>query len=89
MKPIPVRFPPFCISIAVIILGVIFLPIGTNLRDNARRTYEKKIQYDDGVGGDDCYISQSNEAKTCQVTFTFDADRDGPFYLYYYLTNFY
>ena len=25
----------------------------------------------------------------CQVTFTFDTDRDGPFYLYYHLTNFF
>lgn len=37
MKSIPAKFPPIYISIAIIVLGIIFLPIGTNLRDDSSR----------------------------------------------------
>ena len=37
MKPVPAKFPSFYISIAIIVLGIIFLPIGTNLRDDTSR----------------------------------------------------
>lgn len=81
-------FSPLTLAILTLVLGIILLPSGTTLLDDANDVYEKKITYDSG-GGSLCAISSSNQGLECQVQFEFDETVDSPVYLYYELENYF
>lgn len=88
LKTRPGSVTPLYMAIALIIIGIIFIPTGTDLIQDAKNVYEIKQTYDNGKEYD-CFIHRSNQGKNCQVTFNINSHVNGPIYLYYQLTNFY
>lgn len=79
------------IIVILVIIGIIFVPVGTHLYNSANNVYEQTIIYD-GSNVDsntDCEISSSDENKSCTVNFLLDEDVTGPVYVYYTLKNYY
>lgn len=82
---------PIKVIIIFIIVGIIFVPVGTTLIAEANSVYDSTIIYD-GTNVDastDCEIQESNQGKKCFVNFTISEDVDGPLYVYYNLKNYY
>lgn len=85
----PVMTPSAIIGMLVVI-GIIFLPVGITMLFGANSLYNNKIQYG-GTGTSAAFASScsTSSSTNCDVTFTIDADIDGPLYLYYEITNYY
>mmetsp|Transcript_1389 Transcript_1389/g.1394 ORF Transcript_1389/g.1394 Transcript_1389/m.1394 type:complete len:364 (-) Transcript_1389:383-1474(-) len=85
----PILTPIKVIAIFLII-GIIFVPVGTSLLSSSKKIYEKTITYDgDNVDVDNCKIKEANAGTTCPINFHINEDVDGPIYVYYALDNFY
>lgn len=81
-------FSMISLSLLTLVIGIIFLPTGSTLLEEAQNVFEKKITYDRGYGTY-CSIGSQNQGRICNVTFTFDETVDSPIYLYYELENYY
>jgi len=82
---------PLRIIIIFLVVGIVFLSVGFPLKSMSDALKESHIIYD-GPNADsstsDCWIT-IGQNKTCQVTFTFSDDWEGPVYVYYTLDNYY
>lgn len=87
-KTYPAEISTFHWAIIVIILGIIFLPTGTDILSTSDSVYENKITYDDGDYSN-CSITNNNEGRLCQLTFEFTEDVSGPVYVYYQLEHYF
>ncbi|CAM9899509.1 unnamed protein product, partial [Pylaiella littoralis] len=85
----PIVTPAWVVGLSTAI-GVLFVPLGAWLKLKYADVVEVSQQYD-GPGKDteDCSISEMNEGKECQLTFTIDEDMEGPVYVYYGLEKFF
>jgi len=86
----PVLTPVSVIAMLLIIF-VIFLPIGILLEDCSNRVIEQRVRYDN-VGECDDVTSSLNAAalpKFCSVQFEIEYDMETPIYFYYELKKFY
>jgi hypothetical protein len=80
---------PLKVIVLFSVIGIIFTPVGVSLVAQSDEIYEKSIKYD-GSGVDvDCKITEKNEGKLCNISFTLDEDVDAPIYVYYELENYY
>lgn len=80
---------PVKVIIIFLVIGIIFVPVGTTLLQASKEIYEKTITYDGDNVDVDCKIKEANANKPCKVTFKISEDVDGPVYVYYSLENFY
>ena len=75
----------------LLIIFVIFLPIGILLEDCSNRVLEQSVRYDN-VGDCDLVTNDVNASslpKICSVQFELEYDMETPVYFYYELKNFY
>lgn len=76
------------IAAVIVVLGIMFLPLGVTLLDKAENVYENTMTYD-STSVDYCKIYSRDEGRHCNLTFTFDQTVQSPVYLYYQLESFY
>jgi len=86
----PVLTPVSVIAMLLIIF-VIFLPIGILLEDCSNRVIEQKVRYDNVGGCDDVdsTLGSDDLPKFCEVDFEIEYDMETPIYFYYELVGFY
>lgn len=82
---------PLNIIVIFILIGIIFIPVGTHLYSSANNVYEQTIIYDgsDVDANTNCEITTSDQNKSCTIDFVLTEDVTGPVYVYYTLKNFY
>jgi hypothetical protein len=81
---------PVKVIVIFLIIGIIFVPVGTSLLASSKKIYEKTITYDgDNTDVDGCKIKETNSGLPCTINFNIDEDVSGPVYVYYALENFY
>ncbi len=79
-------FTPFSVISMLVIIGIVFLPIGVTMLFGANSLYTQAIQYG-GVGTEATLLTDCTDG--CDLNFTIDMNIDGPLYLYYEITNYY
>lgn len=85
---------PVYVIFTLLTIGIIFIPVGTQmLRINNRvveivKTYDsiKSEKISAGLG---CEINDFNESKSCTIVFEVEKDMEAPIMLYYEVENFY
>lgn len=81
---------PIKVIIIFLVIGIVFIPVGTSLLASSKEIYEKTIVYDgENTDVDNCKIKSTNEGKSCSIDFNIREDVPGPVYVYYELENFY
>lgn len=78
---------PFTVVIMLVVVGLIFLPIGVTMLFSANNLYDKSIQYG-GTGTADGIATDCADGN-CQISFTLTEDTKGSLNLYYGLENYY
>jgi hypothetical protein len=76
---------PFSIIILLLIIGLIFIPVGVTMLYSAKSLYDVSIQY----GGAGTSSANACAAGSCILTFTLNQQVSGNLYLYYELDNYY
>jgi hypothetical protein len=84
------RVTEFRSIIILLIIGIIFTPLGSHIANMNDDVYQTTATYDgDGQVTDQCQINTANVHKQCTFKMTITEDITGPLYLYYELQNFY
>jgi len=85
----PILHPVWVIA-ALLVIGVVFVPVGVRLKQISDDVVELSIKYDSGKGSDSdvCAITKPNQGKVCSHTFTVDRDMESPIMVYYQIENF-
>jgi hypothetical protein len=78
---------PFTVVIMLVVVGLIFLPIGVTMLFSANNLFDKSIQYG-GTGTDDGIATDCQDG-FCQISFTLTEDTKGSLNLYYGIENYY
>lgn len=75
----------------LLIIFVIFLPIGILLEDCSNRVIEQTVRYDNVDECDDVTndLTSTDLPKYCTITFEIEQDMETPLYFYYELRGFY
>lgn len=76
---------PTTIVVMFLLLGIIFLPVGTSITGESNDLFQKKVVY----GGNGQEIPCAVKDQACTVSIVIDKDMDGPLYVYYEIENFY
>jgi len=82
---------PVAVIAMLLVVFVVFLPIGIVLEDCSNRVIEKSVRYDEVGACDqvDASLDYTQLPKTCTVEFELEHDYEPPIYFYYELKNFY
>lgn len=83
---------PHLVMSILLIIGVVFLPVGKVLNDESREAVQIRIQYDgDGTAPQysDCEVTDFDQSKSCTVTFDVVEAMEPPIYVYYELSEVY
>jgi hypothetical protein len=83
-------FTPIYVGLSFLLIGLPFVLIGRMVTMESAKIVELVNQYD-GSGSDQtaCQINSAGAGTSCSLSFTADADMNGPVYVYYQLSNFY
>lgn len=81
-------FTPFSVISMLVIIGIVFLPVGVTMLFGANSLYTQAIQYG-GVGTEASILTDCTDGLGCDLNFTIDMNIDGPLYLYYEISNYY
>jgi hypothetical protein len=76
---------PTTIVVMFLLLGIIFLPVGTSIAGESDDLFQKKVVY----GGNGQELGCALGDTDCTISIVVDKDMDGPLYVYYELENFY
>jgi len=86
----PILHPVWVIA-GLLILGIVFIPVGFRLIAISDSVVELSQMYDSGTGdvSEDCAITEPNANQICNLKFTADKDMESPIMIYYQIDNFY
>lgn len=76
---------PFSVIVMLLVIGIIFLPVGVTMLYSANSLYSMSIQY----GGEGTAATNSCSGGFCNLNFAIDQNINGKLYLYYELDNYY
>ena len=79
----------FRLALGFLAVGIIFVPAGVYLVQQADDYYQKTFYYETNKNDSPCRTNEQNQGSTCLVDFTFDEDVSGPILVYYSLKNYY
>lgn len=75
-------------SAILIVIGIIFLPLGKHFQKTEENVYEESTVYD-GSPSSFCHITYPNQGRVCEVQFVIPHYIKKNIYVYYELSNFY
>jgi len=62
---------PYWTGMALCVIGIVFVPVGQYLTDQAASIFERRVTYDDSLnGGAPCDITSANQGLQCQVSYS-------------------
>lgn len=79
---------PKWVILTFLIVGVVFIPIGTLIVTASNDVVEISVRYDDSCGADSCNFTIPDSC-SCDRALTVPEDMEGPVYVYYELSNYF